>query len=378
MSLVILGIGTALPETEFDQTEGLTVAQALIRPTAEQATWLPGIYQRSHIKKRHTVLPRQLVDDLLEGTRRSESIFLPSEGDGNGPPTAARMEVYRRSALPLAVHSCSLALEKSGLSGMQITHLVSISCTGFNAPGWDCGLVPRLQLPATIERTHIGFMGCHGALNGLRVARAYVDANPTACVLLCAVELCTLHYHYRWNPERTVANALFADGAAALVGVHDSAVLTAFPFRQRDSQESCWKVAASGAMLIPDTESEMSWTLGDHGFEMNLSKNVPELIRERLQTVIQSWLARQGESVSSIPSWIIHPGGPKILSAVGAALDLSRSQLDDSFATYSEHGNMSSPTVLFILERMQRLQKPRPCVAVGFGPGLAVECTLFK
>jgi predicted naringenin-chalcone synthase len=315
------------------------------------------------------VLPQQLVEDLLNGTRKSESIFLPCESDKAGPTTAKRMEVYRHAALPLAVRCCELASQKSGVPSAQITHLVSVSCTGFHAPGWDCGLVPRLKLPATIERTHIGFMGCHGALNGLRVAQAFVDANPTATVLLCAVELCTLHYHYRWDPEKTVANALFADGAAALVGVHDSAIPTS---------KSCWRVVASGAMLIPGTESEMSWTLGDHGFEMALSKNVPELIRRHLRIAIESWLAQHGESVSSIPSWIIHPGGPKILTAVAATLGLSESQIEDSFAIYREYGNMSSPTVFFILERMQRLQRPRPCVAVGFGPGLAIECTLFR
>lgn len=368
MSLALLAIGTAVPATAFSQTEGLAIAEALCRPTPEQATWLPGVYRGSAIDRRHTVLPRELVDDLLHGSNDSGSAFLPTRDvRDSGPTTGQRMACYHESALPLACLAAVVALRRSDLSPQQITHLVTVSCTGFSAPGWDLGLMRELGLPATVERTHVGFMGCHGALNGLRVARALVDADPSACVLLCAAELCSLHYHYHWNPARSVANALFADGAAAVVGVHHSR-----------ANAGCWRVSASAAAVIPDSVSAMSWTIGDHGFGMTLSKEVPRLIHRHLPPTLETWLRRHGLELSCIPTWAIHPGGPKILAAVAEALALTPAQAADSFDVYRAFGNMSSPTVLFILDRLRTRAAPRPCVALGFGPGLALECALLE
>src|SRR5204863_2325951 len=135
-----------------------------------------------------------------------DSVFVPHGRDDRGPTTGKRMERYCREALPLATEACKKALAEAGLTPSEITHLVTVSCTGFAAPGVDVGLIKGLGLRPTTERTHVGFMGCHGALNGLRVARGYADADPAACVLVCAVELCSLHYHYGWNPKRMVAN----------------------------------------------------------------------------------------------------------------------------------------------------------------------------
>lgn len=368
MSLALLAIGTAVPATVLSQSEGRAVAEALHQTTAEQASWLPGIYRGTGIERRHTALPRDLVEDLLHGTRTSGSVFLPRhDGRDAGPTTAERMASYHGLALPLARRAAAAALDRSGVSPRQVTHLVTVSCTGFTAPGWDVGLIDRLGLPATVERTHVGFMGCHGALNGLRVARAYVDADPAACVLLCAAELCTLHYHYRWEPEKVVANALFADGAAAVVGVHHSR-----------AGRDCRRLTASGAAILPNSTEAMAWSIGDHGFEMTLSKDVPHLIRRHLFPTLQAWLQRLGRDVASVPAWAIHPGGPKILAQAGEALGLTSSQVADSLAVLAEFGNMSSPTVLFILDRLQQRQADRPCVALGFGPGLALECALIE
>jgi alpha-pyrone synthase len=368
MSLALLSIGTAVPGTAFDQAEGLAMADALHRPTAEQATWLPGIYRGTGIDRRHSVLPRALINDLLAGTRASESIFLPKRSPADsGPTTAQRLACYSEHAIPLACQASRDTLAQSGLAAQRITHLVTVSCTGFSAPGWDVALIDQLSLPPTVERTHIGFMGCHGALNGLRVARAFVDADPEACVLLCATELCTLHYHYHWDPEKTVANALFADGAAALVGAHHSRAPDQF-----------WRLTASGAAILPNSIDAMTWRIGDHGFEMSLSKDVPHLIRKHLLPTLQSWLQRHNLEVGRVPSWAIHPGGPKIVAQVAEALSLTSAQIADSLAVLAAFGNMSSPTILFVLDRLRRYAAKRPCVALGFGPGLALECALLE
>jgi predicted naringenin-chalcone synthase len=210
-------------------------------------------------------------------------------------------------------------------------------------------------------------MGCHGAINGLRVAQAFLDADPQARVLMCAVELCMLHYFYGWEPEKVIANALFADGAAAVVGVPE-----------RLAPDDAWRVTATGSCIIPDSRAAMSWTIGDHGFEMTVSKRVPRLIREHLRPWLDSWLGGYGLRREAIGSWAIHPGGPAILDAVAEALELNDEQLAASREVFAAHGNMSSPTVLFIIEHLRGQPTPLPCVALAFGPGLIAECTLIR
>src|SRR5712692_7167587 len=209
MSLAILGLGTALPTTQVTQAEGVKVAERICCRNQDQAAHLPGLYRQTGIATRHLAFGRDVVCDMLQGTRYSGSVFLPREEENDrGPTTGQRMEHYIREAGPLALRAAQKALQDAGLLPEQLTHLVTVSCSGFSAPGVDIELIEMLGLSPSIERTHVGFMGCHGALNGLRVARAFTGAIPGARVLLCAVELCGLHYHYQWNPKKLVSNAL--------------------------------------------------------------------------------------------------------------------------------------------------------------------------
>jgi predicted naringenin-chalcone synthase len=368
MTLAILGIGTAVPENLIDQKDALAIARSLAAPTQEQDTWLPGMYSGTGIHSRHFALPEALLRDVLLDTRVSGSVFLPSgEPDDRGPSTARRMEHYADLAPPLAVRASRNALAASRLDPGEFTHLITVSCTGFFAPGIDRELIEHLKLGRSIQRTHVGFMGCHAALNGLRVARAFTAAEPSARVLLCAVELCSLHYHYSWNPSKMVANALFGDGAAALIGVPVST-----------ASSKAWRVTGSGSCLLPDSAEAMTWNIGDNGFEMTLARNVPGLIARHLRPWLEGWLSSLGKSLEAVRSWAVHPGGPRILTAVEEGLNLGRHDLDVSRAIFSEFGNMSSPTVLFILGRLCALDAPRPCVALGFGPGLVVEAAMFQ
>jgi predicted naringenin-chalcone synthase len=180
------------------------------------------------------------------------------------------------------------------------------------------------------------------------------------------VELCVLHYHYDWDPQRLVANALFADGAAALVGVPEAA-----------APAGAWRVAANGACLFPDSEEDMTWAIGDYNFEMTLSKRVPGLIGAGLRPWLEGWLVGGGVTLKDVASWAIHPGGPRVLGAVEEALGLGSEAAVASREVFAACGNMSSPTVLFILEQLRSRGAPRPCVALGFGPGLAAEAALL-
>jgi alpha-pyrone synthase len=367
MSLAVLSIGTALPQTIISQHDALRVARSLCCRTDEHETWLPSMYGGTGINKRHLALSREIIADVMNGTTHSGSVFLPTGApDDSGPTTGQRMQHYAELAPPLAVAASDEAVRRSGLDAAELTHLVTVSCTGFVAPGLDVALIRALDLRPTIQRTHVGYMGCHGALNGLRVARAFTGSDPDARVLLCAVELCSLHYHYGWNPSKMIANALFADGAAALVGVPGDA-----------APPEAWRVAATGSCLLPDSTDAMTWTIGDHGFEMALSKQVPGLIARHLRPWLEAWLSQHQVALSEVSSWAIHPGGPRILSAVEEGLNLSREAAAASRDVFAEYGNMSSPTLLFILDRLRRDQAKRPCVALGFGPGLMAEAALL-
>lgn len=362
MPFTLLGLGTALPADSIGQADGLVIAQKLSDPIVGRSDFLPGVYAHSGAARRHQVIGRGVVDDLLNGTRDSGSPFLPGP-DPLGPTTAVRMRMYADHAPPLAIEAAGKALADGAVSAAEVTHLVTVSCTGFVAPGVDVSLIRTLGLRPTVERVHVGYMGCHGALNGLRTAAAFAAADPAAVVLLAAVELCSLHYYYGMAADKVVANALFADGAAAVVGRGHTA-------------GTGRRVLATGSCLIPDTAEVMGWTVGDHGFEMTLSKKIPTAIERHLRPWLEGWLAAVGLTVGAVGGWAVHPGGPKILTAVEAAMGLPADALADSRAVLTDHGNMSSPTVLFVLDRMRRRDVAGPIVLLGFGPGLIAEAAV--
>ncbi len=362
MTSIIQAIGTATPELSIAQSDAAQVAQTFVYGNDESANVLPLLFRLTKVKTRGSVLL-----EPANGDRYRQSFYpAATTSQDRGPTTETRMDRFQREAPPLALQASRSALLQSQVSADQISHLVTVSCTGFHAPGVDISLIKELGLPPTIGRVNVGFMGCHGALNGLRAVQAFVDADPDARVLMSCVELCSLHYYYGWDSEKVVANALFADGAASVVA------------RQSvDTDADNWKLVACESCLLPDSEEEMSWRIGDYGFEMTLSARVPEIIREHLRPWLCDWLAKHGLALEDIQSWAIHPGGPRIIQSVAQSLDLPENATDTSHEVLAEYGNMSSATVLFVIQRMQQASAPQPCVALGFGPGLMAEAALF-
>lgn len=360
MTAVVRGIGLAKPESSISQEDAIDRSLQLCVATEQGRRLAPSIYAHSGVRKRHSVL----LDSSTNGKPAQQSFYRPpSTAHPFGPTTSERMAAYRGSASDLAEKAAMGALEEAGVSREQVSHIVLVTCSGFDAPGVDVALIQRLGLRPSTSRTNIGFMGCHGALNGLRVAKAFSEADPIAVVLLVAVELCSLHYQYDWTPERIIANALFSDGAAAAVisaGVSDSP-----------------RVASTFSEIVPDSQDAMSWRVGDHGFAMTLAPQLPELIETTIRAPIESWLSGEGLHLSDIADWAIHPGGPRILDAAGTGLGLSPADLDVSRQVLAECGNMSSPTVLFVLDELRQAGRRGPCVLLGFGPGLAVEAALL-
>jgi predicted naringenin-chalcone synthase len=364
MSFRLKAIASAVPRYSIAQTDAAELWSSFAGVEGKRARTIQALYRRSQVKKRHSV--------LFEGSDGSpiptQSFFQTAQFEGDpGPTTEARMQRFESEAPPLAEKASTDALSKAGVEPGEITHLVTVSCTGFFAPGLDTTLIDMLGLSPTVERTHVGFMGCHGALNGLRVGQSFAEARPEARVLITSVELCTLHMSYTWDPDALVANSLFGDGAAAVVGVGEAA----------EAEEDLWRLAGSGTCRLPDSAEAMSWRIGNHGFRMTLSPTVPDIIQAHLKGWLNDWLREYDLGLDDVATWAIHPGGPRILTAVENALDLSETESEIPKGVLSDFGNMSSATILFILERLREANAPRPCVALAFGPGLVAEAALF-
>lgn len=360
----ILGIGTAAPERPFSQEEALVLALELSPPeNQDRRRRVEMIYRRCGVDSRGTEAAHSVSTDSdfdCSAHFSPASLTRPS-----GPGTAARMAIYSQRATSLALRSTKAAMEDAGVAPESITHLVSVSCTGFASPGWDLELVDKLGLSRGVRRTNVGFMGCHAAINGLRVAEAFVRAEPNARALVCCTEICSVHFRYDARPDQVVANALFADGSGAAVVASSAATVP--------------RIASTSSRIIEDSRDQMGWAVGDHGFEMNLGIELPGTIRRHAGAWARTWLAEQRLAIDQIGSWAVHPGGPKILSAVAEALAIPGSSLDVSRRVLSSRGNMSSATVLFILDALRSTRDLKmPCVLMSFGPGITAEALLLK
>lgn len=295
--------------------------------------------------------------DLPDGGRNDAEPFYAR---GNFPNTAARMrrfEQYAPGLAQTAVERLQLGDERN-----RITHLLITCCTGFSAPGLDLEIIERCKLPSSVERTMIGFMGCYAAINALKLARHIVRSELSARVLVLNLELCTLHLKETTNIEQVLSFLLFGDGCAACLVSDDPVGIALESFR---------------AVLVPDTRDLITWNIGDFGFDMILSGQVPAAIHDALHDHMDEIL--DGASVNSIDLWAVHPGGRTVLDAVERAFDLAPQALTASRDILRRYGNMSSATVMFVIESLLRSPaRGRKGCAMSFGPGLTAETMLFR
>ena len=362
MSFRIAGVGTAVPHEMITQDDAARLAVELAGSSAGQTSTVQALYRRAGVRKRHSAL----ITSSTNGRPATQSFFpVAVNADDRGPTTGDRMRCYEDVALDLATSAARTAFFDGDTAPGEIDHLVTVSCTGFSAPGVDVGLIENLGLNRGVSRTHVGFMGCHGALNGLRVAAALSKAASKSKVLLCCVELCSLHHQYAANAQQLVANALFSDGAAAMVGF------------DTDSTDAPWRLADQFSYVLPETADLMAWRIGDNGFDMRLSPRVPSVIQEMLRPWLCGQLSRHGLEIADVRGWAIHPGGPRILTACAVSLELEPACLEPSQQVLADYGNMSSPTVLFILNQLRERGECLPCVVMAFGPGLTIEAALI-
>jgi alpha-pyrone synthase len=366
MQTTLQAIAIANPSFKLPQAEACQFMTQVTGVSPSLRRRIPAIYASSSIDRRYSCIPDYASEpDNFQ--------FYPQNWALNPfPTTADRNQFYAQQATPLAIRASREALGQSPYIAQDITHLIVVSCTGFSSPGIDIQIIQQLNLPPTVARTLIGFMGCHGALNGLKVAHDSCQANPLARVLMVCVELCTLHFQIEDSIESVVTNALFSDGAAAVILSSEPAAGKSLHYRSGHS------------LVMPDSQELMSWTIGNTGFLMGLSPQVPDRIGANIARYIDTVLDSCYLSRSDLAFWAIHPGGIQIVKQVQAALDLPQSQLQESYDVLRDYGNMSSPTILFILKRiLDRLaednsSQPQLGSAMAFGPGLTIECALLE
>jgi predicted naringenin-chalcone synthase len=286
----------------------------------------------------------------------AESIYVP----GNFPSTARRMQLFERFAPQLARSTLdNLNLTQEARDG--ITHVIVTSCTGLYAPGLDFEVVNHLGLNPSVERTMIGFMGCYAAINALKSAHHIVRSVPEAAVLVLNLELCSLHFQETHELEQVLSFLVFADGCAG-------SLVTA--------KKEGLAIDSFLALSIPKTSNLITWRVGDLGFDMHLSGEVPGEIGRALKD--SGTEITRGQSISAIDWWAVHPGGRSVLDSVEKGLGLSTDALDSSRDILARYGNMSSATVMFVLQKiMEQVQTGQQGCAMSFGPGLTAETMLF-
>lgn len=348
-------IGTAVPAGVLDRATSLVVAD-LLTPDEVARPVLERLHDRVGIETRHIAVRQPDGSIPLYGVEVD-----PADSTPIRPGTAARMQAYDRAAAPLAIEAARNALRAAEIDADSITHLVTASCTGFAAPGVDLRMIRTLGLPSDVARTHIGFMGCHAAVNAVRVGTALARESARHRVLVACVEVSSVHFHAEARLDRVISNLLFADGAAAVVLDTDSSATSA-PI-----------VLDTRATVIPDSQEAMAWHVGDHGFEMTLAAEVPDRLAASIGVWVDAALADHGLDRAAVGGWAIHPGGPRVIDAVQSALDLPDAATAASRDVLRERGNMSSGTLLHILQRLADAGTPRPWVGLAFGPGLAGE-----
>jgi predicted naringenin-chalcone synthase len=350
----IIAIGTAVPPYKHKQSDILLYMQHAYNINTDDKRKLAFLYNKSAITTRHSVLAdfdKSSATDFFK--KNSETAFASIDN---------RMKQYQQHALPLALAAINNCINEH-IANKSITHLITVSCTGMSAPGLDLEILEALQLQPNIYRTSINFMGCYAAIHALKMADMICSSSNHANVLIVCVELCTLHFQKEFNIDNAASSMLFADGAAAVL--------------VSNTLQSNKQVAIKGfySQVALSGKNDMTWKLSEKGFLMTLSSYVPQLIEADIKHLFNSALQQLQLSKTDITHWCIHPGGKAILDAIKNQLQLSDANISKAKSVLDEYGNMSSPTILFVLKKIMEDQTnvTKNIFGVAFGPGLTME-----
>jgi alpha-pyrone synthase len=360
----ITAIGTANPTHRFSQA---TIADFMLRTMTFQngdARKLKTIFKASGIEYRHSV-----IEDY--GRTNDFTFYSKAENFEPVPTTEKRINLFRANAVKLSKSAVDNLVGKYNTVQLsEVTHLIVVCCTGMYAPGLDIDLVKQLKLKSTVQRTAINFMGCYAAFNALKIADAFCKTDSSAKVLIVCTELCSLHFQREGTEDNILANALFGDGSAALLVESNTASRLKLKIENFHSD------------LSKDGEEFMAWTVGDLGFEMKLSSYVPDIIKGGIKELTNSLLKKISKTFGDIKHFAIHPGGRKILQAIETELGIERQQNASAYRVLEQFGNMSSPTVLFVLNdvihHLTAANENERILSFAFGPGLTMESMVLN
>ena len=357
----IISIGTALPPYRHKQQEILQFMLNAYQPEADDRRKISLLYERSGIETRYAVIPDYSVPV-------KERVFYPKTLDMEPfPGLDQRMELYNTHATTLSIKAINECL-KGHLHHHDITCLITVSCTGMSAPGLDISVMQQLQLPNSIQRSSVNFMGCYAAIHALKMADNICRADAKAKVMIVCTELCTIHFQKDCEMDSIASGLLFADGAAAALVTGD------------DLSDEGIGISNFYSEVALNGQEDMAWNLSEKGFLMRLSAYIPQLLQAGITPLLHNALKAGGFTRNDITRWAIHPGGKKILENIQKELQLTSADLRVSFDVLRNYGNMSSPTILFVLKQiMEHLTGPHEKIfAAAFGPGLTMETIILE
>ncbi len=359
----IISIGTAVPQFSAKQSTILEFMKAAYNDETASRK-LNILFHNSGINSRYSVLP-DFGDFQSEGNLFSANQQVPD--------VTQRLIVFKEKAPSLAIAAMKAAFQKinTTIADFKITHLITVTCTGIYAPGLGAALIEQLDLPNDIFHTAINYMGCNAAFPALNLADMITKTDENAKVLIVCAELCTLHFQAIDNTDNLLANTIFGDGCAAVVVVSDKAA--------KKNHQSGLSINGFYSLLLYKGKNLMGWNITPVNFEMVLNSGIPDFIGSEVNEIILTACEKLKTDPSAIDKWAIHPGGKKILDSIKNQTQLNHSDMQYSYKVLSEYGNMSSPTILFVLNEIMQAEHADgdTIFSIGFGPGLSIETALL-
>jgi predicted naringenin-chalcone synthase len=354
----IISIATGVPGHRHEQADILQFMSQAYQQDETENRKLRFLYKHAGIQTRYSVVP----DYSLE---MSHWKFFPDNEQLNPFPSLEnRMKWFNTYASPLCVDTITKCIDDKILP-QQITHLITVSCTGMSAPGLDIDIMEAMDLSKNIYRTSVNFMGCYAAVHALKIADGIIAATPLANVIIVCLEFCTLHFQKEYTIDNITASLLFADGCAAMLIKNDTAKEKGLVLKDFYAE-----VSFKG-------KKDMAWELSSTGFLMTLTGYVSDLVEADFETLVTNALTNSKLTKDEVTNWCIHPGGKKILEAIERSLDIDKTALQKSYDVLNDYGNMSSPTIIFVLQKhlheMIEQNKPATLLGAAFGPGLTME-----
>jgi predicted naringenin-chalcone synthase len=360
---MLINISTAVPPYKIEQNIAAAELKKRMSPDSSAGQRLIDMAaSQSGITSRYLVIP--------DGSISTDKRFYSDENGYLFPDTKCRMLEYEKWSKYLVKNAVDGVIKNTGVNPAEIERLITVSCTGFFAPGFDHFIAEEFNLPRSVKRTHIGFMGCAASIIGFNNVLETLALENESNVLLVSCEICSLHVQLEPTRDNILANMIFADGAAAAL-FSNSAEL---------SKNNGLKLINTHSTLFSDSSEFMGWKIGNTGFEMILSSELPKIILGEAAPAVVKILDSMGIKKERIKYWALHPGGRAILDSLQKGLNLSDAEMEPSRNVLKNNGNLSSVSILFVLKELMNgnLEKDEFVCAIAFGPGLSMELALFK